>query len=273
MKNNILTFLFVFFIIFPCFSQKREIQLIPNLVYPSPKENIGGSINTKYDEKCPIISPDGKTLFFNRGGDPQNMGGNLKGNQDVWYSIKKSNGNWGSAQNIGEPINNNNDNGVASAFPDNNTLLIFGTYEKNGKRKGDGISISKRTSNGWSLPENQYINNFYHKGGPLGFYLCNDKKTLLMSLSGKDSKGKNDIYVSFLLEDKTWSEPKNIGSLINTKEVEGVPFMASDNLTMFFASTGQPGYGGADIFATVRLDDTWTNWTEPKNMGDGVNTK
>jgi outer membrane protein OmpA-like peptidoglycan-associated protein len=273
MKIKILSSLFITLFTSLLYSQKGQIQLIPNLIYRSAKENLGRAINTKYDEKCPIISPDGKTLFFSRGTDPLNIGGSKKPNQDVWFSTIQENGNWGQAQNLGEPINNDDDNGISSTFPDNNSLLIFGTYEKNGKRKGNGISISKRTNTGWSLPQNQYINNFYHQEGPLGFYLCNDKKTLLMSIYAKDTKGKNDIYVSFLLEDKTWSAPKNIGPVINTSEIEGVPFMSSDNKTIFFASKGHPGYGGADIFTSTRLDDSWTNWSEPKNMGEGINTK
>ncbi|MEQ8533025.1 MAG: OmpA family protein, partial [Imperialibacter sp.] len=35
---------------------------------------------------------------------------------------------------------------------------------------------------------------------------------------------------------------------------------------------GISGYGGADIFVTTRLDDTWQNWSEPENLGAGINT-
>jgi outer membrane protein OmpA-like peptidoglycan-associated protein len=36
---------------------------------------------------------------------------------------------------------------------------------------------------------------------------------------------------------------------------------------------GHDNYGGADIFYTKRLDSTWTNWSEPQNLGPDVNSK
>ena len=41
---------------------------------------------------------------------------------------------------------------------------------------------------------------------------------------------------------------------------------------MYFASDGHGGYGQSDIFKTKRLDETWSNWTEPQNLGPAVNT-
>ena len=33
-----------------------------------------------------------------------------------------------------------------------------------------------------------------------------------------------------------------------------------------------PGLGGMDVFCSKRLDDTWTNWSVPKNLGKEVNS-
>jgi hypothetical protein len=41
---------------------------------------------------------------------------------------------------------------------------------------------------------------------------------------------------------------------------------------LYFASKGHNGYGGYDVWVTQRLDDSWTNWTEPKNLGPAVNS-
>jgi len=32
------------------------------------------------------------------------------------------------------------------------------------------------------------------------------------------------------------------------------------------------GYGGADVWMTRRLDDSWTNWSKPVNMGEKINS-
>ena len=41
---------------------------------------------------------------------------------------------------------------------------------------------------------------------------------------------------------------------------------------MYFASKGHKGFGGFDIFVSHRLDETWQNWSEPENLGPGVNS-
>jgi outer membrane protein OmpA-like peptidoglycan-associated protein len=82
-----------------------------------------------------------------------------------------------------------------------------------------------------------------------------------------------DIYVSFLLVDGTWSEPKNLGNTINTAAEEVSPYLASDGKTLYFSTGGHPGFGDNDMFISKRLDDTWTNWTEPTNLGSEINTR
>jgi outer membrane protein OmpA-like peptidoglycan-associated protein len=61
--------------------------------------------------------------------------------------------------------------------------------------------------------------------------------------------------------------------MLNTAGDETAPFLASDDQTMYFSSNGFSGYGGSDVYMTKRLDDTYTNWSEPKNMGPEINSK
>jgi outer membrane protein OmpA-like peptidoglycan-associated protein len=65
--------------------------------------NAGDSINTRGDEKCPFIHPDGNTLYFSTNGHPG------MGKDDIFYSHKKSDGTWSKAKNLGYPINTKND--------------------------------------------------------------------------------------------------------------------------------------------------------------------
>ena len=62
-------------------------------------QSIGKNINTKYDEDCPFIHPDGKTLYFSSKGH-KSMGG-----FDIFISKWDSEKNeWGKPENIGYPI-------------------------------------------------------------------------------------------------------------------------------------------------------------------------
>jgi len=117
------------------------------------------------------------------------------------------------------------------------------------------------------------IENDYNFNEKANYFLANTKKSLLLSIEREDSRGGRDLYVSFQKKDSSWSEPLNLGSVINTANEESAPFLASDDKTLYFSSNGFSGFGGADIYMSKRLDDTWTNWSEPQNMGPDINSK
>ena len=235
------------------------------------KENLGPNINSSANDIYPVISPDGQTLFFYRSGHPGNIGGIADG--DIWVSHKKENGEWGRAENIGMPLNNTYNNYVCSVSPDGNSVLLSHIYHRDGKMS-KGLSVSRRIRSGWGLPEKLNIRRYYNMDKKFGeYFLANDGKTLLMAVERRNSMGKLDIYVSFLRDSNEWSVPKNLGHVINTGDYEFSPFLASDGVTLYFSSLGHRGYGGADIFMSRRLDDSWQNWTKPKNLGPAINTK
>lgn len=253
--------------------EPKEIKLAEDAISGSEKENMGIEINSSYSEIAPIISPDGKTIYVARAGHPSNYGKD-KSMYDIWYSELDENGDWSTLKNIGKPLNNEGDNLIIAVTADNNTLLLEGLYKSDGSYISDqGISISTKLENGeWSVPTKVTIQNYYNNNEYESFCPTSDRTVLVMSVERNDTKGVKDLYVSFLQDDGTYSEPKNIGNTINTYSNDGTPFIAADNKTLYFYSYGHPGYGSADIFVTKRLDDTWTNWSEPLNLGTLVNS-
>lgn len=250
---------------------KLKINTAPNLSYSSPAENLGAGVNTVYGELTPVVTPDGNGLYFTRNYSPENKGGSGD-YQDVYYSSFQ-NGKWGKAVNLGAPINNDGPNAVSSVSPDGNTVLLMNTYDSKGAAQGMGLSMSNKTKNGWSMPIRVNVRNYYNKSTFNEYFLSSDKKVLLMALQRDETYGSRDIYVSFLEDGNTWSVPKNIGSVINTPGTELSPFLAADGVTLYFSSTGHPGYGKNDIFVSRRLDNSWTNWSVPQNIGLPVNSK
>ena len=248
---------------------KIKINLVPKLVFNSKPENLGQNINSIYDEVAPFISPDGKTLYFVRKKHPDNVGG-FKDEDDIWYSTLVDS-QWTPAKNIGYPLNNKYSNFVQSVTPDGNALLLGNVYNKDGSMSA-GVSLSYKTRNGWSFPEKQIIDNFYNNSPYANYFLSNNGRVLLMAIERKDSKGGLDLYVSFLKDENHWSEPKNLGPIVNTCMNDYSPFLAADGVTLYYSTEGYPGYGKADIFVTKRLDDTWQNWTLPQNLGPVLNS-
>jgi outer membrane protein OmpA-like peptidoglycan-associated protein len=234
------------------------------------KENLGLAINSKFNEICPVVSPDGKSLYFTRWKHPDNLGATK--NQDIWVSQLGEDKKWMRASLFPAPINNEENNAVCGISPNGKTMLLNNVYGKDGQmEKGVSLSFKLRTGD-WSFPKPIRIQNFKNKSEYSEYTLAPNGKVLMMTTETKDSYGGKDIYVSFLKSDDTWTEPKNIGSNVNSGESESTPFIAPDGVTMYFSSSGHVGYGNNDIFLTRRLDDTWLNWSIPENVGPVVNT-
>lgn len=249
-----------------------------NTIYPTFKEeltkNIDKSLNTAYSEITPRISPDGKTLYFIRADHPLNTNGSLN-SQDIWVADVSNGIDNATASHLEAPFNKSTYNSVAGVSPDENTLMIKGFY-KNGKRTGRGYSFMYRTADGWSEPEGIEIDGYENmpKGDFVGQYWSQDGKHLLLSFSENANDNSQDLYVSHLQNDGTWSRPINLGSTVNGSTTDDhSPFLASDGKTLYYSSNREGGLGSNDIWFSKRQDDTWTNWSEPENAGSDINTE
>ncbi len=252
-------------------AEKRKINLLSNQISKYSKENMGLNINSPYSEIAPVISPDGKTLYVARANHPLNIKPINK--YDIWYSTLQPNRKWSKLKHAPKPLNNSGDNVVISVTPDNNTLFLETLYNADGSYKSDqGISVSYRTATGWTVPKKINITNYYNKDIYESFAFSPDRKVLVMSVERNDSYGDKDMYVSFLQPDGSYSEPKNMGPVLNSYLGEGTPYIAPDSKTLYFYSFTEPGYGDADIFVSKRLDNTWTKWSTPKNLGKKINS-
>lgn len=252
-----------------------KINLGSDLHFISKAKSLNTKVNSSYTEVVPVISANGKVLYFDRKDHPHNTPSSANygdHNDDIYKTVRDGNGDWQEAVNVGKPLNNGGHNFVNSITPDGNTMLIANTYNADGSIKGKGASITRRLSrSSWSLPEELTIEDFNNKNDYVSFFLANNNKVLLMAIEDEDSHGQKDVYVSFLQENNTWTKPKNIGADVNTAQDEYFPVLASDNKTMYFSSNGHYGYGMHDIFVTRRLDDSWTKWSKPINLGPEIN--
>ena len=97
--------------------------------------------------------------------------------------------------------------------------------------------------------------------------LSRDGKTLYFSSDRPGSIGGVDIWKVAVNADGTYGEPQNLGKKVNTEGNESFPFIADDNKTLYFASSGRPGLGGLDVF---QIDLTSG---EASNLGKPVNSE
>lgn len=231
---------------------------------------LGPPINSSYHEVAPIITPDGRTLFFHRFFHPGNVGG-VDGGEDVWVSVLNADLSWGEPCNIGPPLNTTGNNFITAVSPDGKTLYVGNVYNRDGTLAG-GLSRSRRDGDSWSTPEAVRITGFRNFASRSFFSISADGRTMILEIDNDESFGMDDLYVSFLGADGVWTRPTNLGPAINTPGREITPYLAPDGRTLYFSSDGRPGLGDQDIYVTRRLDETWLHWSPPVNLGPLINT-
>jgi OOP family OmpA-OmpF porin len=229
------------------------------------------SINSALDEQAPVLSPDGKELYFTITSNNQNAGG-IRDHGDIWVSTLTETG-WSPPVHTGPGINNSLHNVIAGFSADGNKMYLMNHYSPDGAPvTTQGISVSKRTAEGWSRPENIVIPYFKNRSAYQAGYISSDAQVLVFSADSYGSRGAEDIYVSFQSGGK-WSEPINIGASVNTIDQDVCPTLSPDKKRLFFASNGHGGKGSFDIFYADRLDDTWKSWSAPQNVDGGINSE
>lgn len=220
-------------------------------------------INTHYHEAAPIISQDGKKLYFFVHNHPENTFGK-EGSDDIWMSTLVDEGQWGPATHLTAPYNIHHSNQVFSALPDG-SLFIKGGRGKDSK----GFSIiTGNTIRELVVPGFKELN----KGKFYGASLSADGKHMIIFFGSTPQGPRSQLYVSNLETNGNWTAPKRLN--ISVRDDDFGPFISYDDKTLYFASDRKaPGRRGkADIYKATRLDDTWQNWSVPVNMGSPINT-
>ncbi len=239
-------------------------------------ENLGALINTDLPEMRPTISADGNLLFFIRQGDPQNTQYyTVPNSQDIWYSLRDTSGKWGKARHLSEKVNASHYNAVYWISPDLNTILLKGAF-RDGQYLGMGVSMIHKLEDGsWTNAEMLKIRNFgkFSNTAQMGACMGHDGKTLIFYMTDKKGSFDNDLYVCFAEGNDIWTAPKSLGKKINLPDYnEMSPFLAADGVTLYFSSDRPGGLGENDIWMTKRLDNSWTKWSDPVNLGAPINT-
>ena len=68
-----------------------------------------------------------------------------------------------------------------------------------------------------------------------------------------------------------WSEPVNLGSVVNSVASDANPSMSPDELSLYFVSQRAGGHGGSDIWVSHRAT-VHDPWGQPVNLGATINT-
>lgn len=236
-------------------------------------ENLGPEINSIYPDYVPVVSADESVLLFTSRRNTTSGGKVDKTDnhfyEDVYIShLDSVTKKWKAPENMGNHVNSNLHDACIGMSPDGQKLFI---YRSNSAKNSSGdIYKSQLEGKLWSVPVlmDKKINS---PGWEPSATISTDEKTIYFTSDRPGGYGGTDIYMIKLLGDTLWSDPINMGPLINTEFNEDAPYIHPDNVTLFFSSKGHKNMGGYDIFTTVFNPENNT-WTTPENAGYPINT-
>lgn len=223
--------------------------------------NLGSSINTKGDEYFPFLTNDQKTLYYTTRKSEKHDENLYTSN---WLKKQKE---WDYGQSVSD-FNTNENEGMSTLVRDGKRIYFTACNREEIQGPCDlweGI-----------LEEDEVLETSSLKGGinsdkwdSQAAINC-DGSMIYFASTRPGGFGGSDIWVSYRLSNGYWSDPVNLGPVINTKGDEESPFITNDGQTLYFSSNGHLGLGEEDIFM-ARLDKLGA-YDKPVNLGPPVNS-
>jgi WD40-like Beta Propeller Repeat len=233
-------------------------------------KNMSEVINSRFDDYTPSISSDNKTILFtsrrNTNGNRIDELGDYKYFEDIFMSVyDDETAAWSKARPVEGELNTETYDAVLSVAPNGNSMYV---YKNNTGNAGDIYYSQRNKETGeWSKAEKleRPINSSYFESS---VSITADGQTLYFISERPDGLGQGDIYVA-QMKNGHWSNPKNVGEILNTIDDEKFVFIHPNGKTLYFASNGHRTLGGYDIFKSE-----WVNgeWSLPVNLGYPINT-
>jgi outer membrane protein OmpA-like peptidoglycan-associated protein len=234
-------------------------------------KNLGIGVNSSYDEFNPVLSPDGKTLYFVRANHPENKYGAFD-SQDIWYS-EWLDSTWTTATRLKE-LNIGRYNAVLSVLDEGNTLLLNGVFNKQGTfwRKR-GLSTATRSGDSWAPPVKVDIKKIHRISDGLigGAFMTNDRKIIVFNIHRIYNSKQSDIFISEIKENGKYKRPKKIYYLSTGGHTSAAPFISADGTTIYISSD-DAAKGLFEIYSSTRDPNDSEEWSQPTKLKGNINS-
>ena len=215
-----------------------------------------------------------KVVFASvRNAESKSYGWNERPYLDLFSASVDSKGQLVKVEPFPEIINTKNHESSATFSADGKTMYFNRTGDKQVKIGEERIATVKifkaefKEGKWTNITMVPFSSDEYSVEHP---FLTKDGKKLYFASDMKGTIGSMDIFVVDVLEDGTYSQPRNLGETINTIHREQFPFV-TENGTLYFASDGHQGNGNLDIFMALKLNET--EYDKPLNLGSSINSE
>lgn len=249
-----------------CEKAKTDLSIDRKIIVENFK-----SINTNSSDFCAIPYKNGILFTSTREGKINGASGNAF--QQVYLATCAKDSSW-QIESLKGVVNSKNYNSGPASIDSLRDMIYF---TKNNFQLGEAVT-NKKGDVTLKIFSARKVNDHWKDIKELEFndkeYSCafpsiNAQGNMIFFTSDRAGGfGGKDIYYS-TLTNGTWSKPKNAGNKINTKGDERYPFIHSDG-TLYFSSTGLPGFGSMDIFKSV--PNKLGEFGNPENLGKPFNS-
>jgi len=226
------------------------------------------ALNSEGNETHPVLTADGKTMFFSsdrarsNGSNHGRVDPNTKTHYfDIYRTELQQDSTWDEPEFLNMGIRNHAKVIGSDAFGQKLVVLDDDGWTHE-------LKTTERWERGWTVAEPLYLDRTIPNEGEIVFFPNKDR--LIASVKMRRGEGGYDLYESSLDEDGRWSKLKSLGKRVNTWGDEVTPFVAADGVTVFFASNGLQSMGGFDVYRTTR--NAAGGWTEPEHLGAPINS-
>ncbi len=255
----------------------NEIVLDEILSYKRELDIKNLSINTAYSDFSPMYLDSTQIVYASAKDSSALKNKRYKWNNQPYLDLYQAKidtvaKDLKSPKKLSKNINTKYHEASVAFTPDNKTMFFTrNNYGKTLTRDINGVNnlklyVSKKVGNDWSVAKELPFNSDnYSTGHPA---LSPDGKQLYFVSDRPGSLGETDIFVVDILENNTYSEPRNLGPEINTERREMFPFITDTKL--YFSSDGHTGLGGLDVYEVPYTKED--GFEEVKNLGQPINS-
>ncbi len=186
------------------------------------------ALNSRYNEGAPCLSRDGQTIFFARCDAPEGYG-----DCDLYKATKQAGGKWGNVTNLGDVVNSERWDSHPSLSHSGDTL--FFASNRNGGFGSNDIYFTYKNNKGQWVPPQNLGPTINTKGNDISPFYHPEHNVLYFSSNGQLLNfGNFDIYKAYR-KDGDWTEPRNIGPLVNTEGNEHFFTIDSESEKLFYS--------------------------------------
>lgn len=217
--------------------QRPEVMTVDQYIINERKSvNLGEKVNSPYNDIAPVVSPDGKMLYFSRTNDPENF---HPFTQDIYYTDLKYSliedecptknnrpryeDQWQYARHFTKPQNNIVPNAIMGFSPNANRMYLTNSYTTVDKNcdcdsvfinKTDGLSYCELDTIFWNQPDTSFTKSLdtaitkYCEN----YFLKPDSQVVLFQKKGDSLQ----FYIAYKIDEKEWAGPLVAGKVSNS---------------------------------------------------------